>query len=203
MEPTTTRKRRRVDESEDPDAYDDHPPRYRPSPFCQDCGARSHSGTCRPRCHHCDRKHLGACTAFCRKCAEIGHSWRRCRLFVPHHIWVKQRYGMCTSIQNVNITLPLLNPGPSVTTTSLNAVILSQFDVALSGFHRKAGIPMDLRVMVNNVNITTNILDSEKAPPIVPDRSLLDRVQRVPTALEHTQQQARSYKARLYSVILR
>ncbi|KAJ5520845.1 hypothetical protein N7463_001298 [Penicillium fimorum] len=179
-EPTsfrTTRKRPRVDDAEDPDAYDEYHPGYRPPPFCQDYGARSYSGRCRPRCHYCDKKHPGACTAFCRKCAEIGHSWRRCRLFVPHHIWAKQRYGTHTTIRNVNITLPVVNPGPLVTTISLNAAILTQLDVALSGFPRKAGTPIDSRITMNNVNITTNIIPSGKTAPIAPDTSLLDRAQ--------------------------
>ncbi|KAJ5210051.1 hypothetical protein N7491_009863 [Penicillium cf. griseofulvum] len=153
MEATTAKKRARVDEVEDPGDYDDYPP----------------------------RKHIGVCTAFCRKCAEIGHSWRRCRLFLPHHIWVNQRYGMRTTIQNVNITLPVVNPGPVMTSTSLKAAILSQLEVALTGLHRKAGIPMDSRITMNNVNVTTNILASERAGPIAPDTPLLDRVQRTPT----------------------
>ncbi|KAJ5424649.1 hypothetical protein N7445_010622 [Penicillium cf. griseofulvum] len=140
--------------------------------FCQDCGARSHSGACRPRCHRCDRKHIGVCTAFCRKCAEIGHSWRRCRLFLPHHIWVNQRYGMRTTIQNVNITLPVVNPGPPFSLSSRSPLL---------GSIGKAGIPMDSRITMNNVNVTTNILASERAGPIAPDTPLLDRVQRTPT----------------------
>ncbi|KAJ5371852.1 hypothetical protein N7517_003858 [Penicillium concentricum] len=127
------------------------------------------------------KKHPGACTAFCRKCAEIGHSWRRCRLFVPHHIWARQRYGTRKTIQDVNITLPVVNPGPLVTTTSLNAAILSQLDVALSGLHRNAGIPLDSRITMNNVNIRTNMPATEQPAPIAPDTSLLDRVQRIPT----------------------
>ncbi|KAJ5153845.1 uncharacterized protein N7500_009284 [Penicillium coprophilum] len=164
MESTTAKKRPRVDEADGPDDYDDCP-----------------LGKCRPCCHRCDRKHSGACTAFCRKCAEIGHSWRRCRLFVPHQIWVKRHYGMHTIIQNVNITLPVINPGLLVTTTFVNAAILSQLDAALSHLHKKAGIPLDSRITMNNVNIKTNIIASVRAAPIAPDTSLLDRVQRIPT----------------------
>lgn len=174
---STTRKRARVDESED----EDYNTRYRPPPFCPDCGVRSHPGNCRPRCHCCDKRHFGVCTAFCRKCTDIGHSWRHCRLFIPNHIWRKEHCGLHTAIQNMNITVPVIDPAPTYTPTSLNAAILSQLDIALHGLHRKAGIPNHSRVMLNNVNITTNILASERKGPLAPDTSLLDRVQRIPT----------------------
>ncbi|KAJ5971307.1 uncharacterized protein N7479_001225 [Penicillium vulpinum] len=173
MEPTTAKKHARV---EDPDDDDDYPPRYRPPPFCQDCGARSHPGTCRPRCYRCDKRHIGICTAFCRKCAEVGHSWRYCRLFIPDHIWRKQR-GRRTIIQNVKITVPIVDPAPVVTAATLNTAILAQLDTALGRLHSKAGIPMDSRVVLNNVNITTILAPK----PIAPDTPLLERVQRIPT----------------------
>ncbi|KGO78285.1 hypothetical protein PITC_058980 [Penicillium italicum] len=174
----TAKKRGRVDESE---YEEDYLSRYRPPPFCQKCGARPHLGTCRTRCHRCDKRHLGACTTFCRKCAEAGHSWRHCRLFVPHHIWSKQHCGLHTTIENVNITIPVINPAPVLTSASLNAAILSQLDVALSGLHRKAGVPLHSRVTVNNVNVTTNVISAERAAPLAPDTSLLGRVKPIPT----------------------
>lgn len=176
--PSTGKKRGRVDEEEDQDHY---PPRYRSPPFCQHCGAKSHPGVCVPRCPRCEKKHPGTCTAFCRKCADIGHSWRHCRLFVPEHIWRKQRRGVHTIIQNVNITVPVVDPAPVVTSTSLNGAILTQLDTALSGFHSKAGVPMHSRITMNNVNITTNILTNKRASPIAPDTWLLNRVKRAPT----------------------
>ncbi|KAJ6128080.1 hypothetical protein N7471_009297 [Penicillium samsonianum] len=178
MEPTTAKKRARVDEADD---QNDYPPRYRPPPFCQHCGARSHPGTCRFPCPRCDKRHIGVCTAFCRKCADIGHSWRHCRLFVPDQIWRKHRHGTHTTIENVNITLPVIKPASVLTPTSLNAAILSQLDVALGRLHRKAGLPMHARVMMNNVNITTSILAPERASPLAPDTSLLERVKPIPT----------------------
>ncbi|OQE36725.1 hypothetical protein PENCOP_c011G04833 [Penicillium coprophilum] len=75
----------------------------------------------------------------------------------------------------------VVNLGLSVTTTSVNAAILSQLDAALSGLHKKAGIPIHSRITMNNVNIRTNIIASVRAAPIAPDTSLLDRVQRIPT----------------------
>jgi hypothetical protein len=176
--PSAGKKRGRVDGDED---QDDYPVRYRPAPFCQHCGAKYHPGTCFPRCPRCDRKHPGTCTAFCRKCAGIGHSWRHCRLSVPEHIWRKQRRGVHTIIENVNITVPVVDPAPVVTPTSLNAAILTQLETALSGLHDKAGVPTHSRVTMNNVNITTNIIAKKRAPPIAPDTSLLERVKRAPT----------------------
>ncbi|KAJ5472234.1 hypothetical protein N7530_006235 [Penicillium desertorum] len=177
MDPITGKKRGRVDDED----QDDYPLRYRPPPFCQHCGAKYHPGICVPRCPRCDKKHPGTCTAFCRKCAGIGHSWRHCRLFVPEHIWRQQRRGPRTVIQNVSITVPVVDPAPVVTLTSLNAAILTQLETALSGLHDKAGVPTHSRVTMNNVNITTNIIANKRAPPIAPDTSLLDRVKRVPT----------------------
>ncbi|CAG8909830.1 unnamed protein product [Penicillium egyptiacum] len=177
MNPITGKKRARVDEDED---QDDYHPRYRPPPFCQDCGARSHPGICLPRCYHCDRRHPGVCTAFCKKCAEIGHSWRHCRLFVPEHMWRKQRRALRTIIDNVSISIPVIDPTPVATSTSLNAAILTQLDTALSGLHSKAGVPMHSRVTMNNVNITTNILANGRACHLAPDASLLNRVKRTP-----------------------
>jgi hypothetical protein len=174
---STGKKRGRVDDED----QDDYPLRYRPPPFCQHCGAKYHPGICVPRCPRCDKKHPGTCTAFCRKCAGIGHSWRHCRLFVPEHIWRQQRHGPRTVIQNVSITVPVVDPAPVVTLTSLNAAILTQLETALSGLHDKAGVPTHSRVTMNNVNITTNIIANKRAPPIAPDTSLLDRVKRVPT----------------------
>ncbi|KAJ5966983.1 hypothetical protein N7501_003231 [Penicillium viridicatum] len=89
--------------------------------------------------------------------------------------------GLRTTIQNVNITVPVIDPAPIFTPTSLNAAILSRLDIALHGLHRKAGVPNHSRVMLNNVNITTNILAAEREAPLAPDTSLLDRVQRIPT----------------------
>ncbi|KAJ5511105.1 hypothetical protein N7453_003208 [Penicillium expansum] len=77
--------------------------------------------------------------------------------------------------------MPVINPAPVLTSTSLNAAILSQLDVALNGLHRKAGVPMHSRVTMNNVNISTNILSTERAAPLAPDTSLLDRVKPAPT----------------------
>lgn len=172
------KKRARDDEVDDEDGY---PQRYRPPSFCQDCGARSHPGICRPSCHRCNRRHTGVCTAFCRKCADIGHSWHHCRLFIPDHIWRKEHCGLHTTIQNVNITVPVIDTTPAITPTSLNAAILSQLDIALHGLRRKEGIPNHSRVMLDNVNITTNILAAERTAPLASDTSLLHRVQRIPT----------------------
>ncbi|KXG52176.1 uncharacterized protein PGRI_084600 [Penicillium griseofulvum] len=98
---------------------------------------------------------------------------------------------MRTTVENVNIILPVANPGMAVSSTSINAAILSQLEVALEGFHKKAGRPVDSQIIMNNVNITTNIL-AGPPPPIAPDAPLLgrvmqpdtpllDRVQRIPT----------------------
>ncbi|KAJ5181119.1 hypothetical protein N7491_000674 [Penicillium cf. griseofulvum] len=84
-------------------------------------------------------------------------------------------------IENVNIAVPVVDPAPVVTLSSLNAAILTQLDTALSGLHNKAGIPMHSRVIVNNLNITTNILTGKKASLVAPDTSVLKRVKRVPT----------------------
>ncbi|OQE20899.1 hypothetical protein PENFLA_c015G02099 [Penicillium flavigenum] len=178
MNPSTGKKRGRVDGDED---QDDYPLMYRPPPFCHHCGAKYHPDICAPRCPRCDKKHPGTCTAFCRKCAGIGHSWRHCRLFVPEHLWQKQRRGVHTIIENVNITVPVVDPAPAMTSTSLNAAIRTQLETALSGLHSKAGLPMHSRVTMKNLNITTNILADKRAPPVAPDTSLLDRVKRVLT----------------------
>ncbi|KAI2709268.1 hypothetical protein CBS147332_6327 [Penicillium roqueforti] len=177
MEYTTTNKRARVDEAEDQYDY----PRYKRPHFCQDGRERSYQETYRSRCDRCDRNHIGACTAFCRKCAEIGHSWRHCRLFVPEHIWRRRYRGSRTTLENFNITVPVINPAPGCTPASLNAAILYELDKALSGLNRKAGISTHSRISINNVNITTNILAPEpKDPPLPPDTSLMERVQRIP-----------------------
>jgi hypothetical protein len=47
-----------------------------------------------------------------------------------------------TVIQNVNITVPVIDPAPVVTSTSLNAAILTQLDTALSVLYSKAGVPI-------------------------------------------------------------
>ncbi|KAJ9485820.1 hypothetical protein VN97_g7525 [Penicillium thymicola] len=67
----------------------------------------------------------------------------------------------------------MIDPTPAITPTSLNATILSQLDIALHGLRRKEGIPNHSRVMLNNVNITTNILAAERTAPLAPDTSLL------------------------------
>ncbi|KAJ5869293.1 hypothetical protein N7455_004234 [Penicillium solitum] len=89
--------------------------------------------------------------------------------------------GCIRSIENANITVPVVDPAPVVTSTSLNTAILAQLQTALRGLHDKAGVPTHARVTINNVNITTNIIVKKRAPPIAPDTSLLQRVKRAPT----------------------
>jgi hypothetical protein len=89
---------------------------------------------------------------------------------------------MRTTVENVNITLPVANPGMAVSSTSINAAILSQLEVALEGFHKKAGRPVDSQITMHNVNITTHIL-AGPPPPIAPDAPLLGRVMQPDTPL--------------------
>ncbi|EKV06480.1 hypothetical protein PDIG_76770 [Penicillium digitatum PHI26] len=77
--------------------------------------------------------------------------------------------------------MPLFNPIPVLTSTSLDAGILSQLEVALSGLHRKADVSTHSRVTIKNMNTTTKILSAERLAPLAPDASLLNRVKRIPT----------------------
>jgi hypothetical protein len=189
MTPRAARKRAR-DEDDPPT----HPRCIRP-PFRPDYGRQSHQGACWPRCQSCDRKHPGACTAFCRKCTEIGHSWRHCRLFVPSREWQRRKRALNTRIENLNITVPVVNPEPVMTPASLNSAIRAQLKAALDELWRQVGPSVQARLTMQNVNITTNILPSEGAAPIPRDTSLLKRVKPNPTIHQTTNRRPKYTKS--------
>ncbi|KAJ5463643.1 hypothetical protein N7475_008587 [Penicillium sp. IBT 31633x] len=103
-------------------------------------------------------------------------------LLVPRHQGGQQQNPSPTVIQNVNIIVPVVHPGPVVTTSSLNAAILAQIEVALGGLPRRSD-----KVIMKNIRITANVLASEPAPlAVAPDTSLLKRIQRLPTGPRST-----------------
>ncbi|KAJ5395137.1 uncharacterized protein N7487_009440 [Penicillium crustosum] len=112
-------------------------------------------------------------------------------------MWRQEQCGLQTTIQNLNITVPVIDLAPTCTPTSLNAAILCKLDITLHGLHRKAGVPNHSRIILNNVNMTTIILAAERKASLAPDTSLLDRVQRIPTG---PRSNIGSYKAHLHPV---
>jgi hypothetical protein len=158
-------------------------------PFCPDCGRHSHYGDCLQRCMSCDRYHEGKCTAFCRKCTGIGHSWQHCHLFVPSRNPRRNRRRQNTApntyVGQVQITVPVINTTPVTTPAALNEDILDQLKVALADLQYQ-GVTVPARVTMTNVSITTNLITrgaaaAATAQSIRKDTSLLERVQKIPT----------------------
>jgi hypothetical protein len=164
-------------------------------PFCSECGKTAHEENCQKCWPHCDRYHDDKCTAFCRKCVGIGHSWKHCHLFVPDSNPQRRRRRRGQKIPpsiyvgKVQIIVPVLNARPVTSPDKLNADILNQLKVALADLPHQ-GVSVPARVTMKNVNITTNLVTPSPASvaaaapgvKVVPkDTPLMERVQRPPT----------------------
>ncbi|KAJ5347944.1 uncharacterized protein N7506_001197 [Penicillium brevicompactum] len=174
-------KRRRLDEDQGDDDRN-HPPYQQEALICVSCEREPHEGDCSETCPNCDRRHRGKCTAFCRRCAGIGHKWLHCPSYppIPKRPRRNRRRNRRpnTYIGRVMVNVPVVNERPITSPEALNDAILAQMRVALRELEYQ-GVPMPARVIMSNVNISTNLITrgvADQAPAA--DSSLLDRVQR-------------------------